>query len=163
MPKNLQQITDETTTTIDEPEEVSGVEHFAGIETDEPEGYEPEGGEGSDGLSGPGRLTKEQFRKTFTGAFNVGGTVTKLRSLCIEPDAMEGAEAAADAIYDTALEIPWLHWMVEPNNIHVQRAVVIGAFTVPKALAVRGELAARREARKAPKEKPQDEPKQEAA
>ena len=94
-----------------------------------------------------GILTKEQF---FTGVFrpvhDLPGQVMKLQSLPIKENELEAARGASDAVYDTALEVPWLRFLVEPSNIYVQRAIVIAAYAIPKAIAVRAEVMAMKSA-----------------
>lgn len=102
------------------------------------------GGDGGAAFGGPAIMAREEFRAAFVAVFNIAGGVSGLQSIAIDAGEKPKAEACADAIYDTALEVPWLRFLIEPSNIWLQRALVVGMFTIPKALAVRNELAARR-------------------
>jgi len=95
-----------------------------------------------DGAAGPQVWDKDQFFANFAGAFNLGAALSALQSLKVDTGD-QTARAASDAIYDIALETPWLRFLIEPSNVWLQRAMAIGAFAVPKAMAVRAELAAR--------------------
>lgn len=102
-------------------------------------------GASAGGQPGPSaRLTRQQFRDGFAGLFNVGSTATGLKSLRIDADRKPQADAAADALYDTAQEVSWLAWLIEPGNVWVQRAFVVGAFGFGMGQGVRAELAERR-------------------
>lgn len=120
-----------------------------------------EGEPGADGIDGEpaaanenaaGLLTKDQFWEGFRGCFNVGQQVTALESLGVPANDM-GARAASDAVYDIALETEYLRFLIQPGNVWVQRALVIGAFTFPKYMGVKAELAERRALAKAEKDR----------
>jgi len=91
-----------------------------------------------------GILSREQFTETFISAFNITCGITKLQSLHIETSDQQ-AIICAGAIYDYATEIPQLRFLIEPSNVHVQRAFAILPFVYFKYAAVRAELAARKE------------------
>jgi len=96
-----------------------------------------------DGVLVDGILSREQFTQTFISAFNVTSGITKLQSLHIEI-ADQQAIICAGAIYDYATEIPQLRFLIEPSNVHVQRALAILPFVYFKYAAVRAELQARK-------------------
>lgn len=100
-----------------------------------------------------GVLPREAFRAGFAMAFRFAGSLTGLKTLAQAPDRPDAA-AAADCLYDCALESPWLRWLIEPSNVWLQRTIVLGAFAVPLALEARAELRERREAAAAAKAKP---------
>lgn len=107
-----------------------------------------EGGEQGN-APGPsaGTLNREQFFEMFRGiiaAPNILLSVKgqkQLETLKIGGDN-EAALAASNAIYDTCQEFSYLRWMIEPGNAYMQRAVVVGTFVVPLALAARAEYMA---------------------
>lgn len=88
-------------------------------------------------------LTKAQFFEAFKGMFNIAGGFTRLSSLPVSEGDI-AARDACDAIYDTAAEVSYLRFLIEPSNIWVQRSLVIVAFTLPKYMAVKAELQHRR-------------------
>lgn len=120
-------------------------DHLEGLTIAEPAGA---AGDNPVSLAGaPQVFTKDQFFQNFVGVHALAGTLTKLQSLAIADKEKDTARAASDAIYDIAADTPWLRFLIEPSNIWLQRAMAIGAFAVPKAMAVRIELAARRPAK----------------
>lgn len=104
-----------------------------------------QGGDTPDAAGYPGCMPRQEFRDLFCGTFDIGGAFTGLKSLPIAADEKARAEAAADAVYDTAWEVPALRFLIQPDNVWMQRGFVILAFTGPKALAVRRELALRQQ------------------
>lgn len=90
-----------------------------------------------------GFVDRETFRHAFGFAFRIGGALTGLHTLTGAPDRAE-AGPASDAVYDIAVETPALHWLIQPQSIWLQRAVVIAAFAVPVATECAHELRARR-------------------
>lgn len=97
-------------------------------------------------LTPDGFLTVEAFAKGFTQAFVLTGHLTGLQALV----AVEGNPAtpdAAQAVYDICRETPALQFIIRPGSVWIQRAAAIGAFAVPLAVGVKGELAAKRRAR----------------
>ena len=116
---------------IDEP--IDAVENEAG------------GDPGPDGAAcdtPPGTLTREQFKDAFGGALTLAGTLTQLQTLKGSPD-LPSFPPAADAIYDTALDSPWLRFLIEPGSVWAARVLAIAAFAGPVAFGCRHEIAAR--------------------
>jgi len=108
------------------------------------------GGDNSGGdVLAPRTFTRDEFFAAFIGCFKGANVLVQyktgeaLRSLDIAADD-PAARAASDAIYDTALEVPWLHWLLSPGNKWVQRIAVIGAFGFTVSTGVAAELKARR-------------------
>lgn len=89
------------------------------------------------------QLSKEEFHKAFCMAFNVTSSVTRLKSLAVDPkDGV--AIAASEAIFETASEIPALSFLLSPGGKWGGRAIVVAAFVIPIATGVREELSARK-------------------
>jgi hypothetical protein len=108
------------------------------------EGQTGQGEEEQTTTSKPEILSKAAFRKMFGGMFEIGHQLTKLDSLKVKPDEVEGANNCYDAIHDIALDVPALRFLIEPGNVWIQRSMAIGFFVVPKTLAIRAELEFRR-------------------
>lgn len=87
-------------------------------------------------------LSEDDFHKVFVLCFTVSHNVTKLNSLKVE-DGDGSARNCSKAIYDTILEIPALHFLLNPSGKWGQRAFMIGSFALPMAMNVRTEIAAR--------------------
>ena len=88
-------------------------------------------------------LSPDDFHKLFVGGFKAGHKLTGLQSLKLD-DGDEGARDCAYAIHETIVDVPMLHFILQPGNKWLDRAFAIGLFTVPMAISVRAELAARR-------------------
>jgi hypothetical protein len=86
-------------------------------------------------------MDRATFHKTFQGMFGLGSNWFK--SLAIKPDEQASANAACDAIYDSALEVEWLKFLIQPGNVWVGRILAIAMFTGPKLQALRAEIEAR--------------------
>ena len=101
------------------------------------------------GVKGPvDPISKDEFYVGVAALMQFGGVATKLKSLPIKPEEEEDARLAVDALYDTAVDVPWLHFLVEPGNKWVQRALCIGVFVKGKYEVVRLEIAGRKLASK---------------
>lgn len=125
-------------------------EDFRPSSTDVPEHFDvlfdgpdlPGGGNPPGEPPGPAILGKDEFFLVFIGGFKVAAIVTHLKSVEVNQDDRT-ARAACDAIYDTLNEIPALRFMLEPQGKWMGRVMAIGMFTVPMAMNVQAELAAR--------------------
>lgn len=93
----------------------------------------------------PGVLTRDQFRAGLGAAFQLSGGLLGLATLIAAPE-LDTFPPAADALYDAALESPWLRWLIDPQSVWLQRAIALGAFAVPVAGGCGRELRERREA-----------------
>ncbi len=102
-----------------------------------------------EGDSSPEFLTEEQFYQTFKGMLAAPNILflmkqmPPLQSLEITPEEEPSARAATDYLYKIAQKSPMLHWMLKPENETLQGILAIGAFAVPKALAISAELKSR--------------------
>jgi hypothetical protein len=91
----------------------------------------------------PSLLEFDAWYKVAAGGFMVASAITKLKSLAFDP-ANATAREAFSALYDTCREIPALNFLLMPAGKWMARAMAVGAFAVPMAGAVRGELLVRR-------------------
>lgn len=104
-------------------------------------------------------MDRPTFQKSFSGLFNFGGAF--FPSLKIRPEEIEQADNASSALYDCAIEVEWLRFLIQPGNLWAQRIIVIGMFVLPKAQGLRNDIVARRASQLAAHA--QREPKAEAA
>lgn len=101
------------------------------------------------GIAGEGAAPAEQFvtldvfHATFCGMFNLVSGMSGLQSLHVEGDA-DTSRAASKAVYETACEVPALHFLVSPGGKWAERAFALFAFSAPMVMGVKAELAARR-------------------
>lgn len=94
-------------------------------------------------VSGAKTLSADEFHKVFCLAFNMSSKMSGLKSL--EVDEADGAAVAcSSALYETCLEIPALHFLVQPQGKWGTRIIGIGAFAVPMAIAVTAEVKEKR-------------------
>lgn len=89
-----------------------------------------------------GMIDVQAFHALFCVSFNTASAVTKLKSLSVDA-ADEACINCTRALYETIADVPMLRFMLMPNGKWMERAVAIGMFTVPMAMGVSNELAAR--------------------
>ena len=91
-------------------------------------------------------LTQEDFRTLWVKGFGGASMLTGIKALSLPNShvGIEEAEMCADAIYETILDIPALHFMLNPSNKWLERAMVIGMFTMGMRNAVIQEAIERR-------------------
>jgi hypothetical protein len=128
------------------PKISSDSSHLDGIAVEEFEGVDVETGEELLEDSAPEILTSEQFFAVFCGVFSISSAVTRLESLRVETTEQTARECS-DALYETALEVPAFRFLVEPSSIWMQRGMIVLAFALPKAQAVRMELLSKKAAK----------------
>lgn len=75
-------------------------------------------------------MTLEEFTVAFRSLFNWAGR--KMPPLKIAPEETEDAAAAAQALYETALDVPWLRFLIKKNNVWVERGFALYMFAAPK-------------------------------
>ncbi|MGH0002634.1 hypothetical protein ACQU0X_27945 [Pseudovibrio ascidiaceicola] len=139
---------------LDEPEAVTGpdfdalqAEYAPDNDNLEGSGETPEQSPGMD--AAPEFLTEEQFYQSFKGMLAAPNILflmkgmQPLQSLEITPPEEPSARAATDYLYKIAHKSPLLRWMIQPENETLQGLLAIGAFAVPKALAINAELKSR--------------------
>jgi hypothetical protein len=98
-------------------------------------------------------LGKDEFFNIFVACFQLSSHMTQLKSLMVS-EGNGAARNCSDAVYDCILDIPALHFLLDPQSKWAARAFAIGCFAVPMAITVKAELAMRN----APKQKPKPEP-----
>lgn len=129
----------ESAATSIELEHLQSLEVDAGLKTAFTEGSAGEGGAPAE-MSQQFLSKDEFFQFVFVPAHTMPATLMKIKSLHIQPDEKESARQASDAIYDTIMDTPILHFIIKPSSVWVQRALVIWAYAAPKAAAVREEI-----------------------
>lgn len=82
------------------------------------------------------------FIDGFVGGFNLAGNFVK--SLAIMPEEDGKARAAAEAIYNTCLEVESLRFIIAPQGKWIGRGAAVLMFAGPKVVAARDELRARK-------------------
>lgn len=92
----------------------------------------------------PERITKEAFFVAFKAMFGLSGSLLALQSLPISESEEMAAREASDALYETALVVPFLSFLITPANEWAGRIAAIGLFTWGKYHVVRAELDARK-------------------
>lgn len=103
-------------------------------------------------------LTQEDFRLLWVKAFSGASMLTGIKALRL-PNGhvdIDAAHAASDAIYETILDIPALHFMLHPSNKWIERAFVVGMFGMGMRAAVIEEAIQRR--KEAQKDAPRPAP-----
>lgn len=96
-------------------------------------------------VSGANIMTKDEYATFFRGGFKFARHMSGIKSLDITPQNEEAAKGAADAVYETIMDIPSLHWMLDKALFGKwgERAFAIAAFSIPMAMAVKEELSQR--------------------
>ena len=97
----------------------------------------------AEATAGDGFVTRDIFAQNFAGAFAFAGGMTGLQSLTAAPEA-QTCRPAADALYDTCRDTPWLHFLVRPGSVWLQRTLAIMAFAAPLVRETAAEVKARR-------------------
>lgn len=100
-------------------------------------------------------LTQDQFRQSFIGLHGMTSSFTGLKSIALPNNRInEGtANEIADTFYETILDIPMMHFMLQPSNKWLGRAICIGIYVQGMRGAISEELQER--AKKAQPEKKQ--------
>ncbi|WOI51966.1 hypothetical protein [Parvularcula sp. LCG005] len=101
-------------------------------------------------------MGKEAFFMMFCAAFALPNQVAAglrmarvntgplpLASLPIAPHEQEAAQGASDALYDTIVAIPALHFIIQPGGEWMPRIIAIATFGGLKLMAIKAELTAR--------------------
>lgn len=104
-----------------------------------------EGG-GDEPPSNKGMIDQQAFHALFCVGLQTASAVTKLQSLHVDKED-EACINCTRALYETIADTPMLHFILMPQGKWMERAFAIGAFTVPMAIGVSNELAARNSGR----------------
>lgn len=141
-PDSQPETENQTATDISDEPDFEQITHEFGEPDPDPEPSTVEGGEPA-----PGLLSRDQFFVAFQSMFNIAAVLPvpplPLKSLAITKEEEEAARASSDVMYDIALESTYFRWLIEPQSLWVQRAVVIGSFAGMKFAAVRHEIRAK--------------------
>lgn len=76
------------------------------------------------------------------GGFKFAHHLSGFKSLDVPDDG--AARGASQAIYETILDVPALHFMLSPGGKWWGRAAAIGIFTLPIAMGVKTEILQRK-------------------
>jgi hypothetical protein len=93
---------------------------------------------------GPVFMPRDEWCKVWLAAHGIAGFILNSAALQRVTPELRGAMDAAGAIYDTAAEVSWLHWLLDPHSKWFQRAIVVAGFYGPLFREVQGEIRARR-------------------
>ena len=95
--------------------------------------------ETADAIAAGEKISLEDFKKMFSGAFNVSGAFLKLESLPIKPEEQAGAEKTAEKLYNAIDRTPYLcRILCNPETL--ADWYLIGGFLVGKGLSVAAEI-----------------------
>jgi hypothetical protein len=93
-------------------------------------------------------LTQDQFRQSFIGLHGMAATFSGIQSIALPNSRIDGATAneVADMFYETILDVPMLHFMLQPGNKWLGRALVMTVYVQGMRGAVLAEIAEKRAA-----------------
>ena len=103
--------------------------------------------------SGETVLSQDEFCQMMAGTFAFAGGATGLETLA-QAAERDTAQPAFATLWEIAYETPSMRWLIEPQSVWLQRTVTIGAFAIPTARAVAGEVNAKRKPKAKPKPVP---------
>ncbi len=91
-------------------------------------------------------LTRQQFEESFIGLHGMAAAFSGLESIALPNSRVDTGTAneVAGAIYETILDVPMLHFILQPGNKWLGRALVMVVYVQGMRGAVGAELAARR-------------------
>ncbi len=112
-------------------------------------------------------LTADEFHERLCSIYVMAGRMPPLvigkpeLQALIQAGGDPLARPASDALYETLLELPWMHWLLERKSSVWARLAIVGAFGISVGSAVRAEIKvtwAEPEKREAPPERePQED------
>lgn len=126
---------------------------------------EGQGGGQSGATAAPSTLDTipfDAFLEAFKAAHFMAGQLIRSKALTDAPNS-PACEPAAKAIYETCQEVEYFRFLIQPEGKWMQRALAVGAFALPTAMGVAGELRQRREGARAKAAKDVSPPKQKPA
>ena len=111
------------------------------------EAEEAEAEEGRAAISAA-MLTQEQFRQSFIGLHGMASSFTGWQSIALPNSQINAATAneVADTLYETILDVPMLHFLIQPGNKWLGRALVMAVYVQGMRGAVMAERAEKRKA-----------------
>lgn len=128
---------------LDQPLNTSSLEtepdHFNHLIEDAPD-YEPASNSGA--MPHTGLIEKDQFIKMYCGGFHAASRLTGIKSIDCSADEARCVEGFG-ALYETAHDIPVLHFMLRPTGKWLGRAMAMGMLFAPMAVGVSEELKAK--------------------
>lgn len=95
-------------------------------------------------VGGDGLIDRAVWCATFGELLAAGGQLARLKTL-EQAASWPSCRPAAEALYDTARDVPALQFLIRPGNVWIGRALAIGMFALPLANGVKVELLARRQ------------------
>lgn len=77
-----------------------------------------------------GMLSQDQFRETFIGMHGIGSAMTGIKALALPNNNINAdlANEVADTIYETILDVPMFHFILQPGNKWLGRGFVMIAY-----------------------------------
>ena len=95
--------------------------------------------ESADAIAAGEKISLEDFKRMFSGGFNVAGAFLKLESLPIKPEEQAGADKTAEKLYNAIDATPYLcRILCNPETL--ADWYLIGGFLVGKGLSVAAEI-----------------------
>jgi hypothetical protein len=91
-------------------------------------------------------LTQDQFRQSFIGLHGMASSFTGWQSLALPNSHVNEATAneVADTLYETILDVPMLHFMIQPGNKWLGRTIVMAVYVQGMRQAITAEAAQKR-------------------
>lgn len=95
-------------------------------------------------------LTQEEFRESFIGLHGVASAFSGLQSIALPNNRIQQATAneIADTLYETILDIPMLHFILQPGNKWLGRGFMLIVYIQGMRGAVIEELRAKNQSQK---------------
>lgn len=91
-------------------------------------------------------MDKEMFFKMyFCAGFQIVGALKDVETLK-QVHSVNLSREASDAVYDTIMDVPMLHFLIDPQSKWINRAATIGMFGFQLKMAVHAELQAKADA-----------------
>ena len=126
---------------ISSPSNGDDAAHIAAIEVDPEPGEAPP--EGVEGVIDGRFVSRDAWHDGMVKGLMLAHHMTGLQSLG-KGAADPAARDATGAMYDICIDTPALHFLVQPGSIWLQRAMAIGAWTIPMAMGCAAEIAQRK-------------------
>lgn len=104
-------------------------------------------------------ITKDQFRQSFIGLHGMAASFSGVQSLALPNSHVneQTANEVADTIYETIMDVPMMHFILQPGNKWLGRAFVMAVYVQGMRGAIAAEMATRTPQKAQPK-KQQSQP-----